>query len=218
MKLVADAIYSMCDEKDGVKDGVITDPRRYGFEPSVHLKKCAGAETADGFTEGQIHSLDTQYSEQKINGQRVYPGWPVGAEIAGANGRPGRGISNLTPSRRVSARPKRRQFESNAARFLYDHYVWNDPERIAEYEHEVLNAEIARKIFGMRTKAGLSQRNLAKRVGTSASAICRLEDGDYEGHSLSLLKRIAEALERAGEDSICRRLAIIAPSSGKSPN
>ena len=89
MKLVADAIYSMCDEKDGVKDGVITDPRRCGFEPSVDLKKCAGAETADCFTEGQIHGLETLYSDQKIKDQRVYPGWPVGAEIAGANGRPG---------------------------------------------------------------------------------------------------------------------------------
>lgn len=87
---------------------------------------------------------------------------------------------------------KGRKFESSAARFLYDRYVGRDPERIAAYENEVLNAEIARKIFEMRTKAGLSQRELAARVGTSASAICRLEDGDYEGHSLSLVKRIAE--------------------------
>jgi len=63
----------------------------------------------------------------------------------------------------------------------------------------VLNAEIARKIFELRTKARLSQRELAARVGTSASAICRLEDGDYEGHSLSLLKRIAAALDRRVE-------------------
>lgn len=89
--------------------------------------------------------------------------------------------------------------KSSAARFLYDRYVGNDPEQIAAYADEVLNAEIARKIFDMRTTAGLSQRDLAKRVGTSASAICRLEDGDYEGHSLSLLKRIADVLERRVE-------------------
>jgi transcriptional regulator with XRE-family HTH domain len=59
-----------------------------------------------------------------------------------------------------------------------------------------LNAEIARKVYDLRTKAGISQRELAKRVGTSASAICRLEASDYEGHSLSMLKRIAEALDR----------------------
>lgn len=84
-------------------------------------------------------------------------------------------------------------------KFLYDRYVGDDPEQIAAYEQEVLNAEIARKIFEMRTRAGLSQRELASRVGTSASAICRLEDGDYEGHSLSLLKRIAAALDRRVE-------------------
>ena len=89
--------------------------------------------------------------------------------------------------------------KGSAAKFLYDRYVGNDPEQVAAYEEEFLNAEIARRIFDMRTKAGLSQRDLAARVGTSASAICRLEDGDYEGHSLSLLKRIAEALDKRVE-------------------
>jgi DNA-binding XRE family transcriptional regulator len=92
-----------------------------------------------------------------------------------------------------------RKFESSAVEFLYDRYVGSDPEQIAAYEQEALNADIARKIFEMRTKAGLSQRDLAGRVGTSASAICRLEDGDYEGHSLSLLKRIAAALNKRVE-------------------
>jgi DNA-binding XRE family transcriptional regulator len=71
----------------------------------------------------------------------------------------------------------------------------DDPELIASYE-EVLNAEIARKICDLRTQAGLSQRALAKLAGTSASAIARLEDADYTGHSLSLLKRVASALDK----------------------
>jgi len=54
-------------------------------------------------------------------------------------------------------------------------------------------------IFRLRTKAGLTQRDLARRIGTSASAICRLEDSDYEGHSLALLKRIAGALDQRVE-------------------
>jgi transcriptional regulator with XRE-family HTH domain len=83
--------------------------------------------------------------------------------------------------------------------FLYDRYIGQDEERIQEFEEELFNAEIARKIYDLRTKAGLSQRELAKRVGTSASAICRLEDADYEGHSLFMLKRIAEALDKRVE-------------------
>ena len=63
-------------------------------------------------------------------------------------------------------------------------------------EEAVINAEIARKIYELRTKAGLTQQQLAVRVGTSKSAICRLEDADHEGHSLSILKRVAEALDK----------------------
>jgi ribosome-binding protein aMBF1 (putative translation factor) len=91
---------------------------------------------------------------------------------------------------------KKRKFKSAALQWTYDRHVGNDPNRIQEYEEEALNAEIARKIHDLRTKAGLSQRELAAKVGTTASAICRLEDADYEGHSLYMLKRIAEALDR----------------------
>ena len=64
---------------------------------------------------------------------------------------------------------------------------------------EEANAEIARKIYDLRTQAGLSQRALAKLVGTTASVICRLEDSDYEGHSLAMLRRIAGALNKRVE-------------------
>jgi DNA-binding XRE family transcriptional regulator len=79
--------------------------------------------------------------------------------------------------------------------FLYDRYIGQDEERIQEFEEELFNAEIARKIYDLRTKAGLSQRELAKRVGASASAICRLEDADYEGHSLSMFHPASQGLK-----------------------
>ena len=93
----------------------------------------------------------------------------------------------------------RKQFHSNASKFLYNRFIAGNAKREAEYEEAVINAEIARKIFELRTKAGLTQQELAVRVGTSKSAICRLEDADYEGHSLSILKRIAEALHKRVE-------------------
>ena len=103
-------------------------------------------------------------------------------------------ISSATLSS-PAKRTKARKLASSTVQFLYERYVGADRNSKKEYEDEVLNAAIARKIYALRTKAGLSQRDLAKKVGTSASAICRLEDADYEGHSLSLLKRIAEALD-----------------------
>ena len=56
-----------------------------------------------------------------------------------------------------------------------------------------------RRIVELRTSAGLSQRELAKVVGTTASVICRLEDADYEGHLLAMLRRIASGLKQRVE-------------------
>ena len=73
------------------------------------------------------------------------------------------------------------------------------PDRVAELEKMRADDAVARKIFDLRTKAELSQRELAKLVGTTASVICRLEDADYDGHSLAMLNRIAGALNRRVE-------------------
>ena len=50
-----------------------------------------------------------------------------------------------------------------------------------------------------RTRAGLTQHHLARKVGTSHSVISRIEDGDYQGHSLALLRRVAAALGKRVE-------------------
>jgi feruloyl esterase len=89
MKLLADRIYAHCDAKDGLQDGLIEDPRECGFRPAEHLLKCAGTEAGDCFTEAQIRSLEAVYNDLQIGGKRVFPGMPVGAEVAGANGRSG---------------------------------------------------------------------------------------------------------------------------------
>jgi ribosome-binding protein aMBF1 (putative translation factor) len=94
---------------------------------------------------------------------------------------------------------KKHVFHSPALQSTYDRYIGNDPKAIEEFEEGLINAEIAQKIYDLRTKAGLSQRELARRVGTTASVICRLEDADYEGHSLTMLKRIAEAVNKRVE-------------------
>jgi transcriptional regulator with XRE-family HTH domain len=52
-------------------------------------------------------------------------------------------------------------------------------------------ATVGGRLRELRKEAGLSQRALAQRVGTTASVICRLEDEEYGGHSLDTLRRIA---------------------------
>lgn len=59
--------------------------------------------------------------------------------------------------------------------------------------------EVAWQLYLLRAEAGLTQRELAKLVGTTASVICRLEDSEYEQHSLAMLRRIATVLGRRVE-------------------
>ena len=83
-----------------------------------------------------------------------------------------------------------------AVKVLQDRYIGDDVKRKASLEGERLSAQVARTIYQMRVDAGLTQKQLAELVGTTQSVISRLEDADYEGHSLSMVSRIAEALER----------------------
>lgn len=54
--------------------------------------------------------------------------------------------------------------------------------------------DVALQLAALRKKVGLSQKELAQKVGTSQQQICRLESTSYEGHSLSMLRRVAETL------------------------
>jgi ribosome-binding protein aMBF1 (putative translation factor) len=59
-----------------------------------------------------------------------------------------------------------------------------------------INLEVAQMIYDARVGAGLSQRQLADLIGSKQPVIARLENADYEGHSLTMLHRIAEALQQ----------------------
>lgn len=98
------------------------------------------------------------------------------------------------------------QATTDAVEILRRRYVGDEPHRQASVETERVHAQVARLIRDARKEAGLSQAELAARVGTTQSAISRLEDADYEGHSLSTLQRIADALDRD--------LAVVMPSRG----
>jgi predicted transcriptional regulator len=82
---------------------------------------------------------------------------------------------------------------------IMDRLTGNSPEMADLLEQERANLDIARKIYALRTTAKLSQAGLAKKVGTTQSVISRLEDADYDGHSLAMLRRIASALEKRVE-------------------
>ncbi|HUF43250.1 MAG TPA: helix-turn-helix transcriptional regulator [Verrucomicrobiae bacterium] len=68
--------------------------------------------------------------------------------------------------------------------------------------------DVALQIAALREKAGLSQKQLAKLLKTSQQQISRLESPAYEGHSLSMLRRVADALH-------ARVRVVFEPAKGK---
>lgn len=83
---------------------------------------------------------------------------------------------------------------TDAIKILHARYVRRQSKMKSLLVEERANAEIARKLANLRIQARLTQQQLAKLVGTTPSVICRLEDADYEGHSLTMLRRVAAAL------------------------
>jgi len=73
------AVMSACDAEDGVKDGVLNDPRKCHFDPSALL--CQGEETSSCLTAPQIDALKAIYAGGRDSkGQEIFPGLMPGSE------------------------------------------------------------------------------------------------------------------------------------------
>lgn len=85
---------------------------------------------------------------------------------------------------------------SDAVKIL-NRMAGDSPELAKLTEEARVNANVAQMIYDARQQAGLSQAELAERAGTKQGVISRLEDAEYEGHSLSMVLRVASALGKA---------------------
>ena len=89
---------------------------------------------------------------------------------------------------------KRKRAAGTDALGILDRVTGDDPTLRARIEEATVNAHVAQLIYDARVAAGLTQSQLAALIGSTQPVIARLEDADYLGHSLSLLRRIADAL------------------------
>jgi DNA-binding XRE family transcriptional regulator len=101
------------------------------------------------------------------------------------------------------------------AMVILDRMMGGDPAVLLLAEVARSNAVVSQLIYDARTKAKLTQKQLAALVGTTQPAIARLEDADYEGYSLAMLNRIAAALERRVEIRLVRTPRVKGLSSSK---
>ena len=83
---------------------------------------------------------------------------------------------------------------NDAIEIINRRYINNDPARQDLLREISLNAKVAQLIYTARKQAGLTQQQLADLIDTKQSVIARVEDADYEGHSLSMLQRVGDAL------------------------
>ena len=82
--------------------------------------------------------------------------------------------------------------KTNFDRFLEEQL--RDPDFAQRFKQAGEAWDVALQIAALREQAGLSQKDLARKLRTSQQQISRLESPSYEGHSLSMLRRVAEAL------------------------
>jgi feruloyl esterase len=82
LRLITQAVLAECDANDGVKDGLLTDPRTCHFAPSQLACK-AGADAASCLTPTEVSALQEIYGGLHFSsGKPIYPGWPRGVEYA----------------------------------------------------------------------------------------------------------------------------------------
>ena len=77
---------------------------------------------------------------------------------------------------------------------LYLEEQLKDPIFAERFERAGEAWDVALQLAALREKAGLSQKDLARKLHTSQQNISRLESPSYEGHSLTMLRRVAGVL------------------------
>jgi hypothetical protein len=122
MALVADKVMAKCDAIDGLKDGLIDDPRKCAFDPARDVPICsAGTDGADCLTAAQAAAIAKVYSGPVSNGKPLFPGFMPGSEAVMPNlfgGGSGSGWMNLIVSPQPDGKPADFGLAENTMRYL----------------------------------------------------------------------------------------------------
>ena len=92
--LLANAVVAACDQRDGVKDGIISEPRACKFDPAVLA--CKSGDGADCLTSAQVANARSAYTAVTTkSGALVYPGRSPGFETGWRIPTPGAALNPL---------------------------------------------------------------------------------------------------------------------------
>jgi len=133
LSLLADRVMAKCDAVDGLKDGLIDDPRKCSFDPARDVPACpAGADGADCLTAAQAAAIAKVYSGPVSNGKPFFPGFMLGSEAVTTGlfgGGDGSGWLNVIVSTKPGANPADFNLAENTMRYL----VHNPPKPDYDY-------------------------------------------------------------------------------------
>jgi feruloyl esterase len=134
LALVAEKVMAKCDAIDGLKDGLIDDPRKCNFDPRRDVAACAsGADGADCLTPAQAETVARIYSGPMSNGKPFYPGYMPGSEAVTAGlfgGGTGSGWLNVIVGTQPDAKPADFNLAENTMRYL----VFTPPQPNYDYK------------------------------------------------------------------------------------
>jgi hypothetical protein len=113
LALVADKVMAKCDAIDGLKDGLIDDPRKCDFDPARDVPVCsAGADGDDCLTAAQAAAIAKVYSGPMSNGKPFFPGYMPGSEAV-TTGLFGGGMGSSWLNVIVTTQPDRKPADFN---------------------------------------------------------------------------------------------------------
>jgi feruloyl esterase len=136
MVLVADKVMAKCDAIDGLKDGLIDDPRKCNFDPAKDVPQCtAGTDGADCLTSAQAAAISKVYGGPVSNGKPFFPGYMPGSEHVTSlfGGGTGSGWMNVIIPAQSNAKPA----DFNLAEGIMQYLVHTPPK--PDYDYRKFN-------------------------------------------------------------------------------
>ncbi len=134
LALVGEKIMAKCDAIDGLKDGLIDDPRKCDFNTARDVPACsAGADGPDCLTPAQADAIAKVYSGPMSNGKPFFPGYMPGSEAVMPGlfgGGSGSGWMNVI----VAAQPDAKPADFNLAEGTMRYLVHKPPQPDYDYK------------------------------------------------------------------------------------
>lgn len=132
LALLAGKVMDKCDATDGLKDGLISDPRKCSFDARTDVPSCKGADGPDCLTPAQAEAVMKVYSGPISNGKPYFPGYMLSSEelVPGAGGNSTSAWMNVI----VSARPDAKPADFNLAEGIERYLVQTPPKPDYDYK------------------------------------------------------------------------------------